>query len=64
MTNYNTIQCSQPDCENEALLNRLPTRKSNYFIHRQCFPCAAAYYVGPRSKVVVAALRAFWKQTA
>lgn len=47
-----------------ALLDRLPTRKSDYHIHRSCWPCAVDFYTANKAELVKAALPEYLRQLA
>ena len=51
-----TTRCQRKGCDREAMVARMPEGKSSYHIHRDCFPCAAAYYQGTERTIVKAAL--------
>ena len=51
---YFPIKCL--DCDSPAMLNRVPSGKSNKWIHRHCWPCARRFYVGTDAQLAVAAL--------
>ena len=44
------------DCSAPAMLDRIPGKKSNKWVHRHCWPCAVAFYLATPAQLVVAAL--------
>ena len=44
------------DCSAPAMLDRIPGKKSNKWVHRHCRPCAVVFYLATPAQLVVAAL--------
>ena len=55
MSELPMVKCM--DCTAPAMLDRIPGKTSNKWIHRHCWPCAVAVYVATPAQLVVAALK-------
>ena len=55
MSESQMIKCM--DCSARAMLDRIPGKKSNKWIHRHCWLCAVAFYVATPAQLAVSALR-------
>ena len=54
MSESPVVKCM--DCSSRAMLDRIPGKKSNKWVHRHCWPCAVAFYVATPAQLAVATL--------